>query len=84
MSINFWDKQIERADYLIGEASGAKELLRFYAQLLRAQQAIYETFRSRKNWLPVGDLESDLPVVQSSMATLLETVASQGPVALAE
>ena len=79
----FWKKQIERADYLAGEASGSKELLTFYAQLLRAQEGIYESFRSRKNWLPSGDLESDLHVVQSSMAGLLETVAQHGPASLA-
>ena len=36
----FWNKQIQRADYLAGESSGSKELLTFYAQLLRAQQEI--------------------------------------------
>lgn len=55
----------------------------FYAQLLRAQKEIYESFRSRKNWLPSGELESDLPVVQSSMAKILETVALHGPASLA-
>jgi len=78
-----WSKQIERADYLAGEASGSKELLIFYARLLRAQEEIYESFRSRRDWLPAGDLESDLPVVQSSMAALLETVVLHGPTSLA-
>src|SRR5678816_766776 len=75
----FWNKQIERADELAAESSGSKELLVFYAQLLRAQSEIYESFRSRKNWLPSGDLEKDLPVVQSSMSGLLECVARHGP-----
>ena len=79
----FWKKSIERADYLAGEASGSKELLIFYAQLLRAQEGIYEFFRSRRDWLPSGDLETDLPVVQSSMTELLETVARHGPASLA-
>ena len=78
-----WSKQIERADYLAGEASGSKELLVFYARLLRAQEEIYESFRSRRDWLPAGDLESDLTVVQSSMAALLETVVLHGPTSLA-
>ena len=82
--LGFWDKQIERADYLAGESSGSKELLAFYAQLLRAQKEIYESFRRRKNWLPAGDLESDLPVVQSLAAGLLETVAQHGPNSLSE
>jgi FdhE protein len=78
-----WTKQIERADYLAGEASGSRELLVFYARLLRAQEEIYESFRSRRDWLPAGDVESDLTVVQSSMVTLLETVAQHGPTSLA-
>ena len=80
----FWDKQIERADYLAGESSGSKELLAFYAQLLRAQKEIYESLRSRKNWLPSGELESDLPVVQSLTTGLLESVARHGPKPLSE
>ena len=80
----FWDKQIERADFLAGESSGSKELLRFYAQLLRAQEEIYESFRSRKNWLPSGHPESDLPVVQPLTTGLIQTVAIHGPEALAE
>ena len=67
---SFWDKQIERADELAAESSGSKELLSFYAQLLRAQKEIYEAFRGRTHWLPSGDLETDLPVIQSSMSGL--------------
>ena len=78
----FWNKQIERADYLAAESSGSKELLAFYAQLLRAQAEIYESFRSRKDWLPSGDLETDLPVIRSSMMVLLDTVALHGPTSL--
>lgn len=78
----YWNKQIERADYLAAESSGSKELLAFYAQLLRAQAEIYESFRSRKNWLPSGDLETDLPVIRSSMMVLFDTVALHGPTSL--
>ncbi len=78
----FWNKQIERADFLAAESSGSKEMLTFYAQLLRAQAEIYESFRSRKNWLPSGDLETDLPVIRSSMMVLLDTVALHGPTSL--
>jgi len=80
----FWEKQIERADLLAAQSSGSKDLLRFYGQLLRAQKEIYEFLCSRKDWLPTGDLEQDVPVVQSSMSRLLETVAQHGPEALAE
>ena len=78
----YWNKQIQRADYLAAESSGSKELLAFYAQLLRAQAEIYESFRSRKNWLPSGDLETDLPVIRSSMMVLFDTVALHGPTSL--
>ncbi len=81
---DFWTKQIERADDLAGESSGSKELLRFYAQLLRAQEEIYDSLRSQINWLPSGDLENDLPVVQSLTTRLLERVARHGPASLAE
>src|SRR5215510_8336084 len=76
----FWNKQIERADRLAAESSGSKELLTFYAQLLRAQVAIYESFRSRRNWLPSGDLETDLAAIPSS--GLLEAVVRYGPESL--
>jgi FdhE protein len=80
----FWDKQIERADYLAGESSGARELLIFYAQLLRAQKKIYESLRGRKDWLPSGDLERDMLAIQPAMPAFLETVAAHGPESLAE
>jgi formate dehydrogenase accessory protein FdhE len=80
----FWHKLIERADDLATESSGSHELLAFYSQLLRAQQQIYEALRSRKNWLPSGDLQSDLPVLQSLTKGLLESVAQHGPTSLAE
>jgi len=80
----FWDKQIDRADQLAAEPSGAKELLTFYARLLRAQAQIYESFRSRNDWVPSGDLANDVTVVQSSMTGLLECVERYGPESLAE
>lgn len=80
----FWDKQIDRAEFLATEASGSRELLAFYAQLVRAQAEIYETFRSRKDWAPSGELAHDVAVVQSSMMGLLECVARHGPESLAE
>ena len=79
----FWDKLIDRADQLAGQSSGSKDLLQFYAQLLRAQKEIYESFRSRTHWLPSGDLENDISVVQSSMSGLLQRVARNGPESLA-
>ena len=80
----FWDKQIDRADHLSREASGSKELLKFYAQLLRAQKEIYESLRSREDWSASGDLESDLIVIVSAAGVLLEAVARHGPDSLAD
>ena len=79
---NWWDKQIHRADQLASEASGSKELLTFYAQLLRAQKAIYDDLRSHKDWLPSGDLKADLARI--SLKDLLEVCQSHGPTSLAE
>jgi FdhE protein len=81
---NFWNKQIDRADQLAADATGSKELLRFYAQLLRAQEEIYEAFSGRRGfWLPSGNLEEDVTVVQSAMSGLLERVVQNGPESLA-
>jgi FdhE protein len=79
----FWDKQITRAQKLAEQSGGTKELLQFYAQLLESQKDIYESFRSRKDWLPSGDLEKDLPAIYEAAIGLFETVALHGPAALA-
>lgn len=81
--MEFWDKQIARANQLAEQAGGAKELLQFYAQLLQSQKEIYESFRSRKDWLPSGKLEKDLPTIYEASIGLFETVAFHGPAALA-
>ena len=80
---SFWDKQIERADRLAAETSGSKDLLTFYAQLLRAQRQIYESLCSRKDGLTSGDLIKDLPIIRGALPDLLETVALHGPETLA-
>lgn len=79
----WWDKQIDRADRLIPKANGSKELLKFYAQLLRAQRDIHEFLRSRKNWLPSGDLEVDLPILNDALPAFLRVIESHGPAELA-
>jgi len=60
---DWWDKQIHRANHLAPQANGSKELLKFYAQLLRAQKDVYEFLRGCQSWLPSGDLECDLPML---------------------
>jgi formate dehydrogenase accessory protein FdhE len=79
----WWDKQIARADHLEPKANGSKELLTFYAHLLRAQKDVYESLRSREDWLPSGELESDWPVLSKSWPQFLQAVAAHGPTSLA-
>src|SRR6185295_4333196 len=79
----WWDKQIQRADQLAAQANGSKELLTFYAELLRAQKEIYDYLRSRKGWLPSGDLESDLQVLRNAFPGFLKVVETYGPASLA-
>ena len=79
----WWEKQIDRADQLALQPGGSSELLVFYSQLLRAQRDIYEFLRSRKEWLPSGDLERDLPVLREALPGLLKTIEAQGPESLA-
>src|SRR5215208_7765705 len=79
----WWQKQIDRADQLALQPGGSSELLVFYAQLLRAQRDIYEFLRSRKDWLPSGDLAHDLPVIRAALPGLLKTVETYGPETLA-
>jgi formate dehydrogenase maturation protein FdhE len=79
----FWDKQIARAQKLAEQSGGAQGLLQFYAQLLESQKDIYESFRSRKDWLPSGDLEKDLPAIYEASIGLFETVALHGSAPLA-
>jgi len=79
---DFWEQQIARADYLAGKPGGSGELLGFYGKLLRAQQEIYRQLCDR-DWVPAGDLQSDIPKIRSVMSGLLEVVGLHGPPPLA-
>jgi formate dehydrogenase accessory protein FdhE len=79
----WWDKQIERADYLMPKANGSKDLLTFYAHLLRAQKDVYKSLRSRKEWLPSGELERDWRLLSESWLPFLKVVEARGPTTLA-
>ncbi len=81
---DWWDKQIHRADQLAPQANGSKELLAFYAQLLRAQKAVYDNLRGRKDWLPSGDLENDWPLLREAFPEFLKVVEDHGPATLAD
>src|SRR6185369_8317347 len=78
-----WDSLIGRAERLAIERPESKELLAFYAVVLRSQSDIYEYLRTRKSWLPSGALEIDLPILREKFPLLIQTVASNGPETLA-
>lgn len=78
----FWNSCIRRAEELAADNSYSKELLIFYAELLRAQQEIYNFLRSRQGWLPSGSLPDDLHVLKPCFPILLRTVELNGPPAL--
>ncbi len=80
---SWWDKQIQRADYLASRADGSKELLTFYTHLLRAQKEVYEFLRGRKDWLPSGDPGGDMLVLGDGLAALLSAVELHGPTPIA-
>jgi formate dehydrogenase maturation protein FdhE len=80
--MEFWEKQIQRADELAAQSVGSNEMLAFYSRLLRAQKEIYEKLRSLKNWLPTGNLKNDLPGIDNVMGSLIRTVALHGPATL--
>src|ERR1051325_9251084 len=81
--IGWWDKQIQRADQLAAQSTGSKELVSFYAHLLRGQKEIHEFLRSRKGWLPSGDLDSDLSVIRDAWPGFLKIVETHGTETLA-
>jgi len=81
---HWWDAAIRRAEHLAANADATKELLTFYAELLRAQKEIYDFLRSRQGWLPSGVLGDDLAVVREALPWLLRAVESNGPAPLAE
>ena len=77
-----WDTRINRAERLAADIAESRELLVFYAALLRCQREVYEYLRTRKDWLPSGELARDLSVLLQVWPNLLHTVETNGPVAL--
>jgi FdhE protein len=84
MTHESWDARIARAEQLAAESEAARELLEFYAHLLRAQKRIYDDLRGRGDWLPSGRIERDLPALRASMPAFLRAVADRGSQALVE
>lgn len=79
-----WDAAIKRAHQLADEASAANELLTFYVALLESQRQVYDSLRSRRDWLPSGSLADDLDVLQIHLPSFLGSVSSVSPPALAK
>jgi formate dehydrogenase maturation protein FdhE len=80
-----WEANINRADELAAKNEATRELLVFYGRLLRAQKGIYDKLRSRKDYLPSGRLQEDLPGIRPLMLDLLKTVELIGtPVLVGE
>jgi len=74
-----WDGRIQRAEQLAVERIESNELLKFHGALLSVQRDIYEYLRTRKNWLPSGEIELDLQILLPMLPNLLRAVEAIGP-----
>jgi FdhE protein len=79
-----WDASLNRIHQLAESSTPARELLVFYATVLSTQKQIYESLRTRRDWLPSGVLEDDLSVLREHVSFFLESVMSVAPPALVE
>ncbi|MCU1233774.1 MAG: formate dehydrogenase formation-like protein, partial [Candidatus Solibacter sp.] len=73
-----WDNRIRRAELLANEYPASAEILRFYGQVARFQQGVYERLKSR---IPEALLPSCL---ERDYLPLLRLVQRIGPARLAE
>ncbi len=80
--IDFWDKCIHRAEELAGENPATAQLVKFYAELLRAQKQVFEFLRGRRDWLPSGLLADYLLVLEQCLPNFLQAVEANAPEAL--
>ena len=78
MTIDFWQKQIDRATELARTIGGANELLRFYRHLLSAQAQVYE-YCTMQNRSFSGELEQDLTTLKPAFASIVKAVEQAGP-----
>jgi FdhE protein len=80
-----WEDRIERARQLASGLTYAKEILRFYAEILQWQQAVYNYLaeRSQRRSLS-GAFESDHPILLERFGSLLSLVGARGSETLAE
>src|SRR6185369_7480056 len=72
-----WDRRIERAEELARTHTAAAEILRFYAEIARAQKAIYEKLQATRPQRP------DVSVLLPHFSPMLALVKRVGPAPLA-
>ena len=80
-----WEDRIERARQLASGLAHAKEILRFYAEILQWQQGVFNSLADRLRQRPLsGAFESDHPILLEGFGSLLYLVGARGSEALAE
>jgi FdhE protein len=80
---NWWDKQIQRAKVLDDQSHGSQSLVKFYGRLLKSQKDVYDYLRGCDDWLPSGQIDTDLSVLCDGLSPLLDVVQIYGPEPLA-
>src|SRR5262245_41067320 len=80
-----WEDRIERARQLASGLTYAKEILRFYAEILQWQQGVFNFLAERSQKRPLsGAFESDHPILLERFGSLLDLVGALGWEALAQ
>src|SRR5215470_15052001 len=80
-----WEDRIERARRLASELAHAKEILRFYGEILEWQQGVFNSLADRSQQRPFsGVFESDHPILLERFGSLLYLVGARGSEALSE
>src|SRR5262245_66152159 len=73
-----WEDRIERARQLASSLAHAKEILRFYAEILQWQQGVFNSLAERSQQRPLsGAFESDHPLLIESFGSLLYLVGAR-------
>jgi formate dehydrogenase maturation protein FdhE len=85
---NHWDAAIARAGVLAASSTASGARLTFLEALLRAQRRVYARIQTASVAHTAatglsGALATDLPLLHSSIAPLLDVIATQGPEPLA-
>ena len=80
-----WEDRIERARQLASGLTYAKDILRFYAEILQWQQDLFNYLAARSQQRSLsGEFESDHPILLERFGSLLSLAGARGSEALAE